>query len=536
MRHFKIKLIIVFIFTLFYSISYSQTYWTETFKTVSSCQFNDGSLRLEKKLNYSDVRINPDGTRFYKTTYSVVIEGNGKITRSIIESDAYTTANKDNGMTPCMLVDVDKNMISIFSNSKASDRYYGMDGFIYRIDMNSNNWKKEVVFSNANYGWFSFFGGSNNGNPELCHFSFAGYYSMLSTRDNYGRWTTQNMGSIRPENADRQYSTHKNILATSYSNVDRMKLQDYSNSTSNNSSYSNSTTNAIVGAVVVGAAIYGLYKLFTSDNSEVSESNNSNSGSQYSTSADNNNSFIPCSSSTNNSTDLYILSIGTDVKNMSTAMDNDAVQIVDKLREGCGNKNLFGNVYSKTIIGSDATKSNILNALNQMKLKTNEDDIFLLFFSGHGGVINERFVFASRNEYTSVDDIIQGIDADNCKTIIWFDACHAGQVGIDFKNKVDDYIKNKRLPNVSIMMSSSDNESSWTDTNNNMGYFAKSIIDGLKGNADENDMNNFISLRELVNYVVKVVPARTRNSSNCKTQTPQVLNEGKSFNTRLSYY
>lgn len=58
----------------------------------------------------------------------------------------------------------------------------------------------------------------------------------------------------------------------------------------------------------------------------------------------------------------------------------------------------------------------------------------------------------------------------------------------------DDYIRNKKLPNVSILMRSSGNEFSYVDTTNNMGFFAKAIVDGLRGYADAGDMNHIISL------------------------------------------
>ena len=86
-------------------------------------------------------------------------------------------------------------------------------------------------------------------------------------------------------------------------------------------------------------------------------------------------------------------------------------------------------------------------------------------------------------------------------------------------------------------MRSSDNEFSYVDTTNNMGFFAKTIIEGLKGYADAGDVNHIISLRELLDYIKKELPQRTHNCQYCcDQQTPQILNEGKSFNTRLSNY
>lgn len=67
----------------------------------------------------------------------------------------------------------------------------------------------------------------------------------------------------------------------------------------------------------------------------------------------------------------------------------------------------------------------------------------------------------------------------------------------------DDYIRNKKLPNVSILMSSSDNKFSYV---NNMDFFAKAIVDGLRGYADAGDVNHIILLRELLDYIKKELP------------------------------
>jgi hypothetical protein len=253
------------------SLSAQERYWGETFKTVSSCRFEDGgSITLEKKIDPTKYRVNPDGTKFYATTLAIQIQSK-ETARSIIETDAYTTAHLDKAMTPCMLIDPDKNVVCIFTNSKDSGASYGMDGFAYLIDINTKKWTKELVFRHANFGWFSFFGGSDKGNPELCHFSFAGYYSILSKRNWQGQWAHTNMGSINPNTADKQYSSHKNILIASRANVDKMHLQDndYSSSSSSSSSspsyYFDDKDVALAAGVVGTAAIfYGLFKLFTS--------------------------------------------------------------------------------------------------------------------------------------------------------------------------------------------------------------------------------------------------------------------------------
>jgi len=162
-----------------------------------------------------------------------------------------------------MLYDYEKNIISIFTNSKATDRMYGMDGFIYSINLTSNTWSKETVFSGANWGWFSFFGGSDNGRPELWHFSFAGYYAYKSYKKTNGYWENVNYGSIRPENANGQYYSHDNILWASTSGVDKMIINStsyYSNNQSN--SYNNAGSNVTwTDIVAAGAILYNIWQI-----------------------------------------------------------------------------------------------------------------------------------------------------------------------------------------------------------------------------------------------------------------------------------
>lgn len=240
--------------------------------------------------------------------------------------------------------------------------------------------------------------------------------------------------------------------------------------------------------------------------------------------------FISCPNSTKNSTDLYILSVGTDPKVLS---DKDAYAMTEELRKGCGDSRLFGNIYSITLAEGKANREEILKSFNDIRQQTNEDDIFLFLFSGHGGVDNGEYVFATyEGKFITVDDIVNGLDADNCKTIFWFDTCHAGKVKDDFRNNVDDYIRRKVCPNVSVLMSSSDQEASYPDYSAGLGYFTKAIIDGLRGAADQHPYNRTISLRELEEYIMRTVSFRTNGR-----QHPQVLKQGKkSIETRLSTY
>lgn len=287
----------------------SKNYFDDSFQTISRYNVQGNYITLEKKLNMSDYRTNGDGNRFYRTTLAVTVTSNGRAERNILDTDLYTTSNFWKAHLPCMMVDPQKKVLYIFANSKASDRYYGMNGYVYRLDQNSQRWTRETVFTDANYGWFSFFGGSNNGNPELWHFSYAGYYAMKSTRSSSGYWNTSNMGSITPQKADNDYASHENILVASRSGVDRMFTGSTGSGSNSYARSSSSSSNSIIpgisdkavvttAAVVgTGAILYGLFKLFTAGGGSSSGSSYSSSsyssGSSYSSS----NSYSSSSSS-----------------------------------------------------------------------------------------------------------------------------------------------------------------------------------------------------------------------------------------------
>lgn len=246
----------------------------ENYKEISTVNLSDGKIVLVKKINLRDYRTNPDKTMFYKTTYGIVINNGKDVKINEIETSLYTMKKNDNFMKPCMLFDPNRNVISIFANGKNINRNnYGMDGNVYRIDLTSKSWKKEVIFENANYGFYSFFGGSNNGNPELWHFSYAGYFALKSYRNNNGTWSTDNKGSIRPETASQQHSYKNNILVTSSSGITSFTLN---NSTQNTYSSSNRgiTANdvAIGSTIILGGLLWEGAKWLFKNNAETSSS------------------------------------------------------------------------------------------------------------------------------------------------------------------------------------------------------------------------------------------------------------------------
>jgi len=186
------------------------------FKKVTSVAIDESNIVLYRSVDMNDSRRNPDGNLFFRTIYKVSIDDRKSKDESVIESDLYTPEDLNyngGGMQPCLLIDPIAKVMTIFASGKGkNNNNYGMDGYAYRLD-SKKQWRKEIVFSEANFGWFSYFGGSSAGNPELWHFAFAGYRLMRATRTSSGQWKNSVMGGIQPAAATASWKNKKNILS-----------------------------------------------------------------------------------------------------------------------------------------------------------------------------------------------------------------------------------------------------------------------------------------------------------------------------------
>ena len=221
-------------------------------ETISTMKVPDGKISISRFLDYNNIRKNPDGKKFYKTRITITVEYKNQRETKELLSGLYTP--KDilwNGMSPAILFDPKKMILTVFMTGKTSRYDYGMEGYAFRYTIKSKKWQKEKIFDNANFGWFSFFEGSNDGQPVLWYFSFAGYYAIKSERAPNGVWSNYIEGKISPNQAQEVYKKSKKILITS--DIGNQSMI-YSNTSNDN--------NTAIKIGVVAIAAYGLFKLF----------------------------------------------------------------------------------------------------------------------------------------------------------------------------------------------------------------------------------------------------------------------------------
>ena len=210
---------------------------------------------------------------------------------------------------------------------------------------------------------------------------------------------------------------------------------------------------------------------------------------------------------------IYVLSVGiSDYRYISDLQktENDAREFSELYMTHTKNVT--------TLLGSQATRENILSSLRSCFAKAGADDIVVFFFSGHGdkgGLCAYDTKGRSRLvTYAEVQKAIGSCKAANKQLFI--DACYSG--GLRDGKKTARPATTARPPlsdtqGIMLFLSSRTGETSqenrWADN----GFFTQYLIKGLKGAADT-DSDRIITAKEIFTYVSAKVSERTRKKQN----------------------
>jgi uncharacterized caspase-like protein len=184
----------------------------------------------------------------------------------------------------------------------------------------------------------------------------------------------------------------------------------------------------------------------------------------------------------------------------------------------------------RVLIDEDATRSGMLTAMKQVFYKADENDVVMLYFSGHG--LDGSFIpsdydgYNNKVRHTEITDIF-----DKCRAkhrIVFADACHSGSMEamrmMAMKNSsavqatLDKYYNafSKADGGTALLLSSKAEETSLEDSGLRQGVFSHFLMKGMKGAADKNS-NKVVTVSELYEYVNKQVTKYTAYA-----QTPTV--------------
>ncbi len=195
--------------------------------------------------------------------------------------------------------------------------------------------------------------------------------------------------------------------------------------------------------------------------------------------------------------------------------DDDAYQMYAFLKSPEGGA--LPDKQVRILIDDDATRVNILQAMQQFLLKADENDVVMFYFSGHG--LEGSFLpsdydgYNNRLRHDEIKDLLQRSRAKH--KLVLADACHSGTLLAARKplhETLQKYYAAFENTNggLALLMSSKGEEVSLEDGGLRSGIFSHFLIRGLKGEADQ-DTNQIVSVQELFSYVQKKVRDYTGN-------------------------
>ena len=209
----------------------------------------------------------------------------------------------------------------------------------------------------------------------------------------------------------------------------------------------------------------------------------------------------------------YVVSIGvSDYKNIQDLRlpEKDAAAMVQLF------ENRKANVSS--LLGTHATKANIIKALKEQFAHAQSQDLVVFFFSGHGYPggfcpYDMSQQMKSGLSYDEIKDIFKECKAQN--KVVFADACFAGQFRRESELKESTAVTQKIKEitdgtNVLLFLSSRSNETSIESPFMANGMFTAALLRALRGGADVN-LDRLITAKELFDFVSQNVKEKSHD-------------------------
>ena len=172
----------------------------------------------------------------------------------------------------------------------------------------------------------------------------------------------------------------------------------------------------------------------------------------------------------------------------------------------------------RLLIDEDATRENILSALEEVFSMAEKQDLVVFYFSGHG--LNGSFLpinfdgFNNKIGHDEIADLFNKCRARN--KLCLADACHSGSLfamrSTGEEPILTQYYQTlaKSISGTALLMSSKSDETSLESSGLRQGVFSHFLIRGLKGEADKNK-DKLVTLQELYDFIYQNVRAYTGN-------------------------
>ncbi|NOZ34969.1 MAG: hypothetical protein GXO80_06690 [Chlorobi bacterium] len=251
--------------------------------------------------------------------------------------------------------------------------------------------------------------------------------------------------------------------------------------------------------------------------------------------------------SNENLSDCYVLTIGINkYENESLNLNyakSDGKSFSDMIKKH--SKSLFNNMYFYNLFDKNASKENIINAVNSIAEKAKPADVFIFYYAGHGSMIGTDFYFIPTNciRIYDLEDLTKNaIDADfmqkkfsrikALKQLMILDACQSGGATEVLAQRGS--VKEKAIAQLSrssgihVLASAGSEQFAVEFKSLGHGLFTYVLLKALEGNADGSPLDGKVTVYELKSYLDDQVPEYTSKFKGVR-QYPYSYSGGNDF-------
>lgn len=246
---------------------------------------------------------------------------------------------------------------------------------------------------------------------------------------------------------------------------------------------------------------------------------------------------------------IFILSVGINEYKNSKYNLNYCVQDMnafsDTLKSVCDN--IFGDVWLKKYANNEASRTNIINALNEVSTLAKPADVFIFYYAGHGIAMENN---SAINFFLIPFGVTQMTDLENCtkngiadheirallktikanKQISFIDACNSGAMAQQYLYRgaaeENAIAKLSRSTGAAIFASTNSEQYASEFAQLGHGVFTHVLIKALTGNAAMENCQ--ITVSTLKSYIDEEVPKVTQAYKGTE-QYPTTFMYGQDF-------
>jgi len=208
-------------------------------------------------------------------------------------------------------------------------------------------------------------------------------------------------------------------------------------------------------------------------------------------------------------------------------------------------KQLFQSVKLHAIYDGEATRANILDKLDMLAQTVSQEDVFILYYAGHGSMVDNQFYFVpteSSRLYDAsslnkeairaniIQEKLQKIKA--LKQLIIMDACQSGGsvelLAARGASEEKAIAQLSRSAGIHVMASAGSEQFAAEFNELGHGLFTYVLLKGLQGEADGAPKDGKVTIYELKSYIDDQMPEMTRQLKG-KPQYPFTFSRGHDF-------